>query len=504
MSTPSHLEAHRIIRGFQWTYVSVALQGILKLAALMLLARLLTPRDFGLLSFALLCTNFVERIAQGGIGPVVVQFKLISSDFITTAWWLSIALGICSTGLVSWSAGYVAVFFGELELASIIQVLSIGCILEAIVAIPEALLQRELRCREIMFADNLAYLVAMLGVCSVLALSGCGVWSLVVAHLVLKALRMIVIMMNTPRFIAGGFSMNHARHIVHMGLGFSLGRLLNFFSLQGDNFIVGRLLGTVSLGMYNRAYQLMALPAMYVGQVFERVMFPAMARRQSEKQQLARDFLIALEVLTLVALPVGVVLFVLAEEVVLVGFGEQWRSVIPVVSILAFGVFFRTAYKCSDTVVRSIGAVYRYALRQALYATLVMGGAGIGALVGGILGVACGVVIAVALNYVSMTRLSSRLLGVSLFHILRAHLMGLWASVCVGLTLMLTISTIRASTQYPLIVLLEAGVVVVFVWGMSVTLAAAWVPFGCMRILRIHGRQYIGQYVGQLTRSRTC
>lgn len=482
----SSLEVRSIISGFKWTYASVALQGILKLVALMVLARLLTPRDFGLLGFSLLCTNIVERIGQGGIGPAIVQAESPSRDIISTAWWMSVLLGVLSMVVVSAAAGQVAVFFGEPELVGIVSALSIGCLLEGVVAIPEALLQRDLRFKAIMFADNLAYFVAMVGVCIVLALNGWGVWSLVVAQLVLKSVKLIVVMMVAPRCRGGQVSWTHVRYLAHMGFGFSLGRLLNFCSLQGDNFIVGRLLGTEALGIYNRAYQLMTLPAMYVGQVFERVMFPAMARRQSDRRQLGAEFLIALEVITLVALPAGIVMFILAREIVMVGFGERWQGVAPVFSVLSFGVFFRTAYKCSDTVVRSLGAVFHYAARQALYALLVLGGAWGGAMLNGVPGVAWGVVGAVGLNYLSMTRLSVRILGISVRRVIWAHLVGLWSSAVVALVLTAVTEPLRAHSAHSALVLIEAATIAAGAWALSLITAALVVPFGCMPIIRAY------------------
>jgi PST family polysaccharide transporter len=484
VSTSVTDEARRVVRGFQWTYASVALQGFLKLAALMILARLLTPRDFGLLGFALLCTNFVERIAQGGIAPALVQVEHATPDIISSAWWMSIVLGVLSTIAVALGADYVAIFFEEPELASIIRLVSVGCFLEAILAVPEAMLQRELRCREIMLADNLAYCIGMVGVCTTLAFAGWGVWSLAYAQVSLKAVRLVVLVGAAPAFTRNTIVWQHVKYLTHMGFGFSLGRLLNFFSLQGDNFVVGRLLGTEALGMYNRAYQLMTLPAMYVGQVFERVMFPAMARKQSNRQQLAAEFLVALEVLTLVALPSGVVMFALAPEIVLVGFGEQWRGVIPVVSILSFGVFFRTAYKCSDTAVRSVGAVYYYAGRQAVYSVLVIGGALVGALVAGVPGVACGVVGAVAINYVSMTRLAMKLLGARITHVARAHMAGCWASVWVVGALWVSTDFLRLHAEHPAMVLFGASIAALLAWCVSVALAVTCIPFGSMRYLR--------------------
>jgi O-antigen/teichoic acid export membrane protein len=477
-------DGKRILKGFQWTYISVALQGLLKLVALMVLARILTPRDFGLLGFALICTNFVERIGQGGFGPAVVQVKEATKSIVTTAARTSVAFGILSMLALALSSGALASFFGERELALVVITLSVGCLIESLIAIPEALLQRNLRCKEIMMADNIAYLISMIVICPSMAFLGWGVWSLVVAQLALKIIRLVIIQRAAPPCLSGVWSTVEALKLTKLAFGFSLGRLLNFFSLQGDNFVVGRLLGTEALGMYNRAYQLMTLPAIYFGQVFERVMFPAMARKQSNKKELGDEFLIALEVITAIALPAGVVMFALANEIVLVGFGSRWLSVVPVVSVLSFGVFFRTAYKCSDTVVRSLGAVYDYAGRQALYATLVIGGAYFGAKYDQIGGVAVGVVLAVAINYLSMTRLSSRLLGLRLPQIISAHLLGIWSSLWVGAALALVLAQLRGQNLSPLISLLASSCAAVVAWLLSMTLAMLFVPYGTLGRIR--------------------
>jgi PST family polysaccharide transporter len=479
-------DGKRILRGFQWTYISVALQGLLKLAALMVLARILSPRDFGLLGFALICTNFVERIGQGGFGPAVVQIQEATKSIITTAARTSVAFGILSMVILALSAGTVASFFGERELELVVVALSAGCLIESLVAIPEALLQRDLRCKEIMLADNVAYLISMIIVCPALAFMGWGVWSLVLAHLSLKVIRLFLIQRSAPPCLSGVWSTSQAIKLTKLAFGFSLGRLLNFFSLQGDNFVVGRLLGTEALGMYNRAYQLMTLPAMYFGQVFERVMFPAMARKQTNKKELGDEFLIALEVITAVALPAGVVMFALANEIVLVGFGARWLAIVPVVSVLSFGVFFRTAYKCSDTVVRSLGAVYDYAGRQALYATLVIGGAYFGAKYDQIGGVAIGVVLAVAINYVSMTRLSSKLLGLRAGQILWAHTLGIWSSLWVGAGLALAMRELKPLELSPVMLLTAAVAVASVTWIISISIAALLVPSNSVRHAMIY------------------
>ena len=463
-----------IASGVRWTYLSLVVQAIVKIAVIFILARLLGPREFGLLGYALMCTTFLERVAQLGVGPALVQQRNIDDDMLRTAQVLSIASGVLSMLAIYCGAGLVAAFFSEPELRLMLQVLSVGCFIEALSVISDSLLQRELRFREIMIAETLSYFAAMGLIAILLAYLGFGVWALVMATLVLKIIRWSVLWYCAPAVQFGVWSARHARELARVSLGFSLGRLFNFFSLQGDNFVVGRILGVDALGMYTRAYQLMTLPAMYVGQIFERVMFPAMARTQASSVALRVQFLFSLEAIGLIAMPAGVLLYLLGHEIVVVGFGERWEPVVPVVSVLSFGVFFRTAYKCSDTVVRSQGAVYNYALRQVVYTMLIVGGAWSGATLAGLHGVAVGVVMAIALNYLSMTLVSKKIVQVSWRELIGAHLPGLNIALWCGIGVYAAhewISNLTASAFIMLVISGLSGVLAgltggLIMWGL--------------------------------------
>jgi O-antigen/teichoic acid export membrane protein len=479
----AHSDVLRILAGFQWTYLSVALQGVLKLAVIVVLARALTPRDFGLLSFALMCTSFIDRIGQLGVGQALVQAPSLTADSLRTSYILSTTFGILSAAVVALCAPACARFFQEPALVHILYVLALGSIIDGMASFQEARMQRAMRFKELMMVDNLAYAVSMGGFGIVLALLGWGIWSLVIATLVLKILRLLSLVAWRDRqqnVDNGRWSTQEARVLLVTGMGFSLSRVLNFFSLQGDNFIVGRLLGVEALGLYSRAYQLMTIPAMYVGQVFEKVMFPAMAKSQAYPSRLIREYLLALEAITLVASPAAIVIFVLAPEIVRTGFGDAWSGVTPIISILSCGIFFRTAYKCSDTVVRSIGAVYHYAGRQALYTLFVVGGASIGAMTTGLSGVAVGVVAAVALNYVSMTMLCAKMIRVPWQSIARAHLSGIWVSVAVAIGLAGVAPYLRGSVSHPALVLVLGSLWAAIVWGLAALAAHYLMPGGVL------------------------
>jgi PST family polysaccharide transporter len=248
------------------------------------------------------------------------------------------------------------------------------------------------------------------------------------------------------------------KELLHTGFGFSLGRILNFASLQGDNVVVGRMLGVEVLGMYTRGYQLMTLPAMYIGQVLERVLFPALAQRQEDSALLRKAYCSTLEVVTLCALPTSLGMFVLAPEIVFTLFGERWVSIVPVVTILSLGVFFRTAYKCSDTLIRSLGAVYRYAALQGVYTSVIIGGSLVGGALAGLHGVAGAVVCAVVLNYLLLTRLAASFLSLSAREIAQPHLPGIWVSLWIGLALASGVPALRELELPPALVVVIATV----------------------------------------------
>jgi O-antigen/teichoic acid export membrane protein len=442
-----------ILYGLSWTYLSVMLQGVLKLLVLIVLARLVSPRDFGLIGYALLCSSFIERVGQMGVGPALVQVRDFDMDVARTTHVLSIVSGTIGTIVLGSLAPHLAIFFGEGQLVPILRVLSIGCVVEGFGAAGDAILQRQLRFKELTIADNLSYMLSMGMIASALAYAGYGVWALVWAQLGLRSIRTVIIYAYTRDLIGGKFLFTRASGLIRVGVGFSLARLLNFFSLQGDNFVVGRLLGTEALGTYSRGYQLMTLPAMYVGQLFERVMFPAMAQQQGRMERLRKQFLFSLEAISLVTIPVAVLMHLFAKEIVLTAFGEQWRGMVPIFAILSVGIFFRTAYKCSDTLARSVGAVYSYAVRQGIYTTMIIGGSWLGARTLGLPGVAWGVVVAIMLNYISMTRLSRKILDVSWRSIVNAHSPGLFLGIFIGLIGWATREWTMTSGASPLVAL---------------------------------------------------
>lgn len=394
-----------------WTASGTGAKLVLKFGVLAVLARLVEPVEFGLMAAALVVIEFFEIVVRVGIGPVVVQRAKLDDVHVRAAFTLSLALGALLTAVMYGAASVVAgSVFRSPELADVLKLACLVLPLHSIAVVPLALLQRDLRFRTIVQVETTAYAVGFAGVGIALAGQGFGVWSLVAAHLA-EALLLCGLALLVRRFpMRPTVDRKALREVSFFGGGFAVARFANYFAVAGDTWVVGRWLGAVSLGFYKYAFELATLPGNLLGQVLDRVLFPAMAKVQDQPARLARAYRSGLAIVSCGVLPIAAVMFVLADDIVRTVLGPGWDEVVTPFRILGFVAFLRSGLKLTDSLVRATGAVYRRAWRQALYATAVVTGAWIGAQ-GGLAGAAFGVAGGVTVGWLLMAHLGLELTG---------------------------------------------------------------------------------------------
>lgn len=404
MTDPTSSLTHRTIRGMAWVAWWSGAIAVMRLGVLVLLTRLLAPADFGVVSAAMVFITFSLNFSQLGMGPALVQRPALEARHTSTAFFASAALGVLVAGVVWVAAPIIARFFHMDQLVPVVRALAFVFPIAGLSVAPESLLQREMRFRLLANRDVLAYGLGYGVVGVALALLGYGVWALVVAQLTQAVLRTAILLHSGPPILRARPTWQSFLELMDYGVGQSVGRLGVIVANQADNLVVGRWLGPVALGEYNRAFQLVSVPTTLLGDVFDRVLFPTMARVQDDPRRLGSAFLQGTAVLALLTLPAGVVIAVLAPELVAVAFGSRWAGLVPPFQVLALGATFRTSYRLSDSLSRATGQVYRRAWRQILYAGLVFLGAFLGHY-GGLTGVAAGVLAALFVNFLLMAQL---------------------------------------------------------------------------------------------------
>lgn len=414
------------VNGFLWMFTGAGTQAVLKIVVLAVLARLLAPEEFGVVSAALIVVALAELFGQVGVAPALVQAPTLNETMIRSGATLTILSGMLSGLVLFFGAPLIADLFRIEGVEPAVRALSLIFVCSGFSVVPEAILQREMRFRTIALVGLGSYAFGYAGVAVVLAGAGWGYWALVwaqVAQAVVTAVSFVMLVRPPMRPMLHGPSL---RSLFRFGAGVMLSRLGNYFACNSDYFIVGRWLGADALGFYSRAYVLLVQPAQLVGSVGEKVLYPALASVQDDERLMIRGYYRAVALIAMATIPLTGLLVVLAPELIHLLLGPRWDAVVLPFQILLSSLFFRTAYKVSGTLLRSLGSVYLLASWQWAYAGMVISGALIGA-EWGIVGVATGVTIAIVGAFwvgAAITRRSSPTSLHTIARIIARHMAG--------------------------------------------------------------------------------
>lgn len=406
--------------GVAWNALVRGLVAFGEILALVVLARLLSPADLGLYAAARAVIIFLTTFSNLGVSQAIVQRPTLETRHLRVGFTLSIIFAVV-VALAVWTLA--PAIADLLRLGEMTPILRGGCVVflcQGIAAVAQASAARALRFRWLAVTEGCTHGFGFILVAPALAWLGFGVWALMGALIAHHILRAIMLLAGQPHPKEPLLERRAIAELFYFGSGFTVGRLFTELANNADKLIAGRWLGAQALGLYALASRLVMVPATVAGQILDRVLFPSMALVQNEPQRLTRAYRSAVAVCALLVLPGSSVLAIVAPEFVLALFGAQWSGVVLPLQILALGMLFLTSAKLSDCVARATGAVYARAWRQALFAGAVVFGCALGQL-WGIAGVALGVVLAMASNFLLMAQLSLRLTGMSWVSFAIAH-----------------------------------------------------------------------------------
>jgi PST family polysaccharide transporter len=458
---------HRTISGLLWTVFGKGAYGVLQLIVLAILARLITPEAFGVVSAALIVIHLSAIMSQLGMGTALVQRPILEPRHIDTAFTASFLFDSTLGAIVWLSAPLAADFFhNSAGVESVLRALAWVFPIGGLSTVAQSLMKRELRFRQLANIDVISYGTGYGAVGVPLAIMGYGVWALVAAQMVQGTVKTAILLWwQRPRI-----RMPERRafeELMYFGTGFTVAKIANQLAAQGDYLVVGRFLGPQELGYYGRAYTLMSSPANGFATVLDSVLFPVMAKVQTESFRLAAAFRRAIALLSLVFLPLSIAFVLLAPEVVQLLLGPRWTPVIAPFQVLGLGMTFRSTSKIADALARATGAVYRRAWRQILYAVLVVGGAWIGQR-WGITAVAWAVLFAILVNWITMTQLSITDARMRWIDVFAAQVPAIMLTLLACVPGWLVISLLRHWETPALLVIVGAGTVMAGIAALAI------------------------------------
>jgi O-antigen/teichoic acid export membrane protein len=324
----------RTVHGIAWTLVTRVATQIASYAVSVALARMLLPADFGLVGMIGVFTGFASVFIDFGIGSAIVQRKEISREQLSSGFWATLAMGAILTALFVVGAPLIARFYGRMELTRITQVCAFTFLLSSIGIVPRSLFVREMKIKQLMLFDLSVSLSG--GLVSVaLAISGAGVWTIVVASLWTAAGQSLLPLVAGKWRPSGSASFEDLKPLLAIGLGLLGFSVINYWARNFDNLIVGSLMGETQLGIYSRGYSLMLLPISQIGATLGGSLLPALSKMHEDKARSARVFLRILRLMSFAAFPAMVGLCVVADPFVRALYGVKWLGLIPVLRVLA-------------------------------------------------------------------------------------------------------------------------------------------------------------------------
>jgi PST family polysaccharide transporter len=299
-----------------------------------ILARLLTPSDFGLIAMVLVFSNFVAIFAGIGLTAAIVQKPEISDETLSSSFWVNVGLGALVTVALAASAPLIAAFYSEPRLTPLVVFISATFFITSFSNVSFALLTKRMNFKAIAIISVCA--TGASGIIGVfLAFSGYGVWSLAwytVLASVFTAVLTLIYARWVPHFLLG---LQHVKGLLGFGANLTGFGFVNYFAQNMDNLLVGRFLGSAALGFYNLAFNLLVLPVTSISNVVGNVMFPALSIIQHDKQLVRDAYVRANRYVAAVSFPLMIWLLVAAPQLVRVIYGPKWIPVIPLIQIFA-------------------------------------------------------------------------------------------------------------------------------------------------------------------------
>ena len=331
----------RVIEGVVWLTATRLSGQIITWIITVIVVRLLSPEDYGLMGMAVLFTGVLYLFNEIGLGAAIVQRADLSAQQLSDLRWVIIAVNVALFVVLLPLAPPAAAYFGEPQLVAIIRVLALSFLVNGI-GIPSAsILQREMAFKEKAAAEvagSLAGGVATL----VLALLGYGVWSLVFGSLILRLVTTVMYCVYRPPAFRRSFSLRNVGLFTNFGFHVTVSRFLWYVYSTADMAIVGKVLGSTQLGYYSLAFQYSSLPLEKFVTILNEIAFPSFSSVQHDTATLQRHYLKLVNFVALVTFPMFIGLCLVADSAVVVFLGAKWLPVVLPLRILCVVLCFRT------------------------------------------------------------------------------------------------------------------------------------------------------------------
>ncbi len=329
---------NRFLGGIAWTGLSRSATNLLSIGVTVILARLLTPQDYGLMAMVAVFTGLAQQAQEMGVGQALIQREVVTRENQQVAFTLAFCASSLMYLVLFASAGLIAWYYEDREVIPVLRVVALTFPISAFIVVPKAMLRRGLTVRG---ESIVAFLAMVLDASStiLLAWAGLGVWALVAGKLVsvsTNALGLAFVFPWSARLrLRGG----EVRSIFRFGSGVTMSSLLWYGYSNADFLIIGRFLGVGALGAYNMAWNLAKMPWDRLWMVINPLVLPLFSRARGNPGELGRVLTRMSHYSALIIMPAVAGLGMVADDAVPLVLGEKWAAAAgPLRWLCAYGL----------------------------------------------------------------------------------------------------------------------------------------------------------------------
>ena len=359
--------------GVYYTMLAKYSNIVVQLVVTAILARLLTPEDFGVVTIATVFIVFFNLISDIGIGPAIIQFKDLDQNDLCQIFSFTAYVGVVMSLLFFGSSWLIAAYYDSTILLPVCQLLSLAILFFCLNIVPQNLQYKRKRFRFVAFVSLTANFVSAV-VAIILALCGFGVFSLVFQQILCICIIFLVYYKQDRFALNIKIDRKPLERIFSFSVYQFLFNFINYFSRNLDKLLIGRFIGVASLGQYDKSYRLMLLPLQNITNVVTPVMQPIFSNFQNNLYEMAEKYKKLFTFLCYIGFPVSVLLFFTGEELILLFFGDQWYEAVPPFKILSLTVGLQILNGTTGSMYQSANATKYLFLSGCITALLMISG----------------------------------------------------------------------------------------------------------------------------------
>lgn len=354
----------QVMHGAAYQFVSIGLRTLITIGSTAVLARLLTPADFGYVAMATVVTELAGLLGALGLSNVLVQRATINRLQLDTVFWASIGIGSLLSVLVLLLSYPASSFFADARVGEILRVLGLNFVLGSVSVVPIAVLSRMMRFSADFWIQNTTVVLRTLAAIAAAA-AGWGAWSLVVGALAGSVVSAVLYFMAVPFLPRLRFSRRVLTQSWRTSGGYLGNSSLYYLNTNLDLMLVGRALGAASLGYYQSARSLTDEIRGRIAMPVQNILFPAFSALQSDRPRFRSLVMRAALLMSALVVPIGFSVSANAEALVRALYGPKWLAMVPVMQLFGLSASVRAATAIAAPLFAAndrVGLSFRYNL----------------------------------------------------------------------------------------------------------------------------------------------